>query len=522
MLARFLRWLAGPAPAAPAPTPPKRSTIFSTEDDYAGDLSALRTPEERRALIQARAFPRSAGDSYVFDGLGDGSRLRTLSQVTAGQDATTQGGVPMFKTIQGLSGPLGMPDALAFWYASQTFIGYQMCALIAQNWLVSKACFVPVRDAVRKGFTLAAESGEALDADVLNAINRGNKRYKLIKNLKEFGYFGRVYGIRIAYCKVESSDPEFYVKPFNIDAVTPGSYRGIVQIDPIWTVPELSLSAAGDPTALDFYEPTWWIVNGLRIHKSHFVIMRGPEVPDILKPSYLYGGLSLTQRIYERVYASERTANEAPLLAMSKRMTVFYTDMAQAFANEDLVAQRMEQWAALRDNFGIKMADKEADKIETSDTSLADLDAVIMTQYQLVAAIAEMPATKLLGTTPKGFNATGSYEESSYHESLEQIQTDDLEPLADRHHAVMMRSDIVPQFPGMKAQTINVVWEPLDALTEEEQATVNKTKAETDKVLAEAGALDGHDIRKRLSSDENSGHAGVEILTDGEATPTNE
>ena len=30
-----------------------------------------------------------------------------------------------------------------------------------------------------------------------------------------------------------------------------------------------------------------------------------------------------------------------------------------------------------------------------------------MTQYQLAASVANVPATKLLGTQPKGFNATG-------------------------------------------------------------------------------------------------------------------
>ena len=57
-----------------------------------------------------------------------------------------------------------------------------------------------------------------------------------------------------------------------------------------------------------------------------------------------------------------------------------------------------------------------------------------MSQYQLVAAAANVPATKLLGTTPKGFNATGEYEEASYHEELESIQANDLSRLLARHH----------------------------------------------------------------------------------------
>ena len=48
----------------------------------------------------------------------------------------------------------GIPDAQALWYASQGFIGYQMCAIIAQNWLVDKACRMPGRDAIRQGYDI--------------------------------------------------------------------------------------------------------------------------------------------------------------------------------------------------------------------------------------------------------------------------------------------------------------------------------------------------------------------------------
>ena len=53
-----------------------------------------------------------------------------------------------------------------------------------------------------------------------------------------------------------------------------------------------------------------------------------------MKPAYLYGGLPVPQLISERVYAAERTANEAPMLAMTKRLTVLKCDITQAVANQ--------------------------------------------------------------------------------------------------------------------------------------------------------------------------------------------
>src|SRR6202000_3190899 len=115
----------------------------------------------------------------------------------------------------------------------------------------------------------------------------------------------------------------------------------ITQIDPYWITPEISADAAANPSAPDFYEPTWWRINGKRVHRTHLVIFRNDNLPDILKPAYLYGGIPVPQKIAERVFAAERTANEAPMLAMTKRLTVLKTDITEAIANQEAFDARM-------------------------------------------------------------------------------------------------------------------------------------------------------------------------------------
>jgi phage-related protein (TIGR01555 family) len=399
------------------------------------------------------------------------------------------------------------------YFGSQGFIGYQLMAIIAQNWLVVKACKQPAKDAVRNGFKIATDDGVVVPPEVLSYLDKCDKRYNLTKNLVDFVYFGRVFGIRIAMFDVVSSDEEYYVKPFNPDGITPGSYRGISQIDPYWITPELNGEAAANPASRNFYEPTYWRVNGNRIHRSHLIIFKGDEVADILKPTYMYGGVSVTQKIFERVYAAERTANEAPMLAQSKRETVLHVDVDKAIANQAVFEEKMGVWAQYRNNFGIKIVGIK-EEIEQFETSLADLDEVIMTQYQLVASTAGVPVTKLLGTVPKGFNSTGEYDESSYHEELESIQTHDMQRLIERHHICVMRSDMRRKFPAQPLFEIAIQWNSLDALTAEEQATVNKLKAETGQILVTSGAIDGEDERLRLINDEYSDYNGIAMPTD--------
>jgi uncharacterized protein len=402
----------------------------------------------------------------------------------------------------------GLPIIILSWFGSQSFIGYQACAMIAQQWLVMKACAMPARDAIRKGYEFTVNDGTEIKPEVLDKIRKYDDKFKLNEKCLNQITFGRIFGIRIAMFVVESTDPLYYEKPFNLDGITPNSYKGITQIDPYWITPELSQSAASDPSSLDFYEPTYWSIGNIgRIHNSHLIIFKGEEVPDILKPSYIYGGLSIPQKIYERVYAAERTANEAPQLAMTKRTNVMHTDVSKALADQQAFENRLATWAMYRDNYGVKVLGTE-ETTEQLDTSLADLDSVIMTQYQLVAAIANVPATKLLGTTPKGFNATGEYEEASYHEELESIQTHDIKPLLTRHYQCLLRSKICPEF-GIEPFDFEIVFNPLDAMTAEELAMLNKTKADTDVALANIGAIDGTNIRERLINDPQSGYNGI-------------
>jgi len=504
MWKKFCRWFFGVEQSPKQPSQPvkpiEKSSFFSTNVDIDDRLSA----SERLARLNQRAFPQTIANTLVTSG--DGSKSATFAMDSASYRDS-------IKSVFALN-QVGIPEVQAMWYGSQGFIGYQMCAVIAQHWLVQKACSIPARDAIRKGYELTVNDGTPIHQDVMAAITKANKRFKLNKNLSEFVRFGRIFGVRVALFKVNSADKDYYVKPFNPDSITPGSYKGIAQIDPYWCVPELDMRAASDPTALDFYEPTYWIVSGQRIHKSHLVIFKGPDVADVLKPSYLYGGLSVPQLIYERVYCSERTANEAPQLALTKRAMVFYTDTSKALAQQSVFEDRLNLWAQFRDNYGVKIADTEGDKIEQHDTSLADLDSVIMTQYQLVAAVANVPATKLLGTTPKGFNSTGDYEAASYREELESIQTNDLEPLIDRHMVCLIRSEICPKFK-IEPFEVDCNWLPLDSPTHEQAAAVRRMDAETYKILAvDVGAVTGEEVRERLAADKDSGFSGLEVLTD--------
>ena len=478
----FFDWVRGRRETQ-APQEDDESTIWSTHKAFRDRASGVAAMSA--TISQAISMlPRDASGNHAMDDSGIGGiALKLQAQV------------------------MNIPEVLAMWYASQTFIGYQLAAILAQHWLIDKACTMPARDAIRQGFDIVNVDGDDIKPEALKKLHKVNRRMRLNANMLEFVRKGRIFGVRIVLFKVDSTDPDYYQNPFNPDGVTPGSYKGMVQVDPYWCSPQMDVAAASRPDTEHFYEPTYWLINGTRYHRSHLIIFRNGDLPDLLKPQYMYGGIPLPQRIMERVYGAERTANEAPQLVQTKRTTVWMTDMAKFIAGGDESAERMAAWVNLRDNYSVKMGDKDGEKFEQFDTALADLDNVIMTQYQIVAAQAEMPSTKLLGTVPKGFNSTGEYEEASYHESLESIQAHDLTPLVERHLLLASRSEV----PELKGIDLTVEWRPLDTPTAEEQANMNKVKADTGAVLVQSGAISPENEQERLKRDPASGYAALEL-----------
>lgn len=390
------------------------------------------------------------------------------------------------------------------WFANKSFPGYQAIITMSQDWLIDKACRVPAEDATRNGWDLSAV--DEVGQQHIDTILKFDKKMGVKQKATEFAYFCRVFGVRIAFYDC-GLDDEALKQPFNIDAVRPKSYRGMVQVDPIWVAPILEGDEAYNPLSQHYYEPTYWQVAGKQIHRSHFVVVRHKDVPDLLKPSYLFGGISVTQMIAESVYGAQRTSNEAPALAMTKRLNVLKTDMSTFYLNPSASFDKMSKLNEVRDNFGVRLIDSD-DEMQQLDTTLTGFDDVTMLMYQLVAAASNVPATKLLNTTPKGFNATGEYEAKSYAQMVAAIQENQILPFLERHYEILTKSlrlDVM----------VNVEFKPTDEPTQKEIAELNAIKANTDKTYADVGAIDGAVIRDRLRSDARSGYNLADDVDDG-------
>lgn len=467
----------------------------STSDhhDALNVLESLNTEEKRWEYINLKAIQRTA------------PKPTANTNTNAAMDGCDGSAAQYQASFENAN-----PHLLSYFIASSSFIGYYACALIAQHWLVAKGCEIKAKDAVKKGYDLSFGDGTEIDSKQIKRVEALDKKYKLKKNMFEGVKFRNIFGIR--HILFKHTDPNFdYEKPFNADSFRGGKYAGISQIDPYWITPEFDNADLVDPAAIGFYEPTFWLIQGNRYHKSHFVVLLGDEVSDYLKPTYRYGGIPLTQKIYERVYAAERTANEAPQLAMTKRLQVRKTDLAKAQANKSKFVANLQTANEFRDNYGVTVVGKD-EEINQLETSLADLDNLIMTQYQLACSIIGAPSTEIMGVSPKGFS-TGESDSDNYIEDVEEEQGNDMTEIAEAHYARLIPSTLAKEF-GISDLEIDINWRPIKVMSEKEIADTNFSKSQSDMAAFNTGAIDNIDIRQRLVNDKQSGYSGLGMPTE--------
>lgn len=470
----------------------KEQTPKRPQRDFGADISSMDMQKKNIAELLNLSFQKSAKDFTVTY---NGKKQVAMDSVEC-QMATPA--VDMTGTAK---------DILYTFFAKFGFIGWQQCALLAQHWLISNACSIPAKDAIRNGWinTFAdadkeETTGEEKEKEqkFLNELNEiTNTKYKLSEKLIQWITKYNIYGIGIALPRVDGID---YEAPYNPDGIKKGAFKGIAIIDPYWLTPQFEQDVMTDPTHPNFYKPTHYLTaDGKKIHVSHFIIIRRKEVPDILKPSYYYGGIPLTQEIYERVYAAEKSANEQPLLLLTKRVNGWKVDLNEFFLNPEKYEQRIRNFTDKRDNQGVLLIDHEDDMFQI-DTTLSDLDQVVMSQYKLVAAVARIPVDKLFELNPSGtLSNSGDFNIKNYTQDLNTIQNDLDKPFIDRINEIVMRS-----YYGRKDR-IAIVFNPTDNPTAQEQATNVKTEVDTLQALIGNNVITTEEARQKLIADKRNG-----------------
>lgn len=287
--------------------------------------------------------------------------------------------------------------------------------------------------------------------------------------------------------------------------VKKGTLKALRPIEPVWTYPMNYDSI--DPLMGSWYDPNTWFVMGKEIHKSRLLKFVGREVPDLLKPAYSFGGLSMSQMAMPYVNNWLRTRQSVADIIHAFSVFLLKTDLSETLmqGGQELF-QRAEFFNLIRDNKGLMMIDKDAEDFSNVSAPLGSLDALQAQSQEHLASVSGIPIVKLLGIQPAGLNASSEGELRSFYDWILAMQEKMIRP-----NLTIILDFVMLNLWGKVDPQITFAFEPLWALDEKAQAELRKTEMDGDIAAVESGILHPIEVRKRLAADAESPYASINV-----------
>ncbi len=392
---------------------------------------------------------------------------------------------------------------IASWAMQQTFheglqfAGYPYLAELAQRAEYRKIAEKWAEHATRKWIKLRGDEAkvEAIRAE----FDRLNVRMMFREALEHDGLFGRA---QIFLDFDDADDVKEIATPLTLDARKVSKKRPLQRIktvEPMWSYP--ARYETRNPLSAAFYKPQGWWVYGRTVHASRLLTIVGREVPDMLKPAYAFGGLSLTQMAKPYVDNWLRARQDVSDLINAFSTMVLATDMSQLLTGGDgaNVFERTDLFNATRDNRGAMVIDKNSESLTNVSAPLGSLDKLQAQAQEQMASVSSLPLIVLLGITPSGLNASSEGELRTFYADVKAYQEK-----VCRHpvHTILqlVQLSLFDEIDPAIGFDFEDLWEMSDA----DKAAIRKSDAECDGLYIDKGVVDADDTRERINDDEAS------------------
>lgn len=358
------------------------------------------------------------------------------------------------------SAPTAMMD-MACWAMGQTaaqpswmadglgFLGYPTLAQMAQRAEFRKPCDVIAREATREWISLSTHNPDhpspALPSDPaarLHALDVEMKRLNVRELLHQQILDSLLYGIGHIWLNMADTPRTTYGQtlplPLTPHGVRRGTLAGLKNIEPVWTTP--NAYNADSPLQDDYYRPRNWWVQGSLVHRDRLISMVPYGVSDLFKPSFNFGGMSLTQQLRPYVHNFLRTRNSISNITTNFSRLVLKTDMGGLMATGTSdeadptasITGRASFMQKISEGQDIIVADRQNEDVSivaTPLTGLADLQSQAM---EAMASIPGIPLVKLFGITPNGLNASSAGEIRVFYDEIAAFQEAHMRPVLSR------------------------------------------------------------------------------------------
>lgn len=380
-----------------------------------------------------------------------------------------------------------------------SFVGYGVLQQIAQNGMIQNCIATVADDLTREWITITG--GDETDPERIAELQDAQEsRFGLRRVFRDAATMTGYMGGCFVYVDTAPDDPGLPLRICDFSAeIEKGSPIAFKIIDPVNVSPGEYNS--NDPLRADFMQPLWWWVLGRKVHGSRLLRMVDNEPPTLLKPCYNFLGIPEAQILWDYVLHWNKVRVAAVDLMEKVSLLVVKTDCRNEFSTADGVAMMDARMAALqryRDNNSVFLCDNEDDVVNLQ-TSIAGVSDMVRQSQEIIAAIRRVPAVKLFGISPSGFNATGESDIRNYYDYLksqQEIRRPAIQKCLEAIQIVLW---------GKIDPSISFKFNELGGDDAASSAMTFSTRVNALSQLAAQQAISAEEVRQAVKADPNSG-----------------
>lgn len=309
------------------------------------------------------------------------------------------------------------------------------------SWLARKIVNIPAEDITAQWRQWQAS------ADDITALEAAEKRFQVQHKVRRALILGRLFGGGAIIMGLRDGTPDqplpAVIKPGDL------AYLHVVNRHQLGQT-ELETSVL----SARFGEPKAYTLNGATIHPDRVIPFQGVALPEgsLIGGTSSFWGDSVLQAAMDAVKNADLTqAGFADLVNEAKIDVIEMPDLLQYVASaegEQRLKQRLTIAAAAK-SVHRALIIGAGEKWSQKQVSWSGMPDMIRAYLELVAGAADIPLTRLLGTSPGGLQSTGKGEERNYLQSLESARAGELSRALDRLDAVLIPSTLATVPEGL-------------------------------------------------------------------------
>lgn len=367
----------------------------------------------------------------------------------------------------------------------------ELNALYRTDWLAGKVVDIIPDDMTREWRYFSGD----IEPETVAALVEEEERLGLAEAFNEAHKWARLYGTSFIVINVDDGMP--VDQPLNINRVKKGGLKHIKVVDR-HRIDRADLQPIENPLDPNYGMPSYYrfVNTNVKIHHSRMIRFDAVKLPfdEFKRNNYMSD--SVLDRLYEALINFNTVAAGSASMVYETNVDVMkikgLMNYIQSPEGTALIQKRFTLASMLKsfNNMLLLDADEEYDKKQNSFASLPDL---LYAHALFLAGGSDVPATRLLGSSASGLNATGEGDIKNYYDVIRSKQSKDYKPKLDFFDTIMAKNLGIPDDADLDYR-----FNSLFQMTPKEQADTDFIIAQRDGIYLDKGVVPEYTIAKEL------------------------